>query len=260
MPKSRSLPILAGVAALGALAVGSPAAHAAQIFVQQVGTAPAGGNAIGGEGNLITNTNQFVVGVAGNNTLQDPLLVIVGSFNGGTPSITFSGCLVGGCSLATVGTYGLNAQQITNFTSGDAYGALGLSETSTGAASETFANWSMVDQLNGFGTPNSFSLTAFAVPVSLTGPNQSTTIDEHGAAPGSFIIAYSCDFGAPAGAACSGGNVGSTPLTNAGVVVPAPPIGHGLPVLLAVSGILLGAKFWGRSKKRPLGTVIPHAS
>jgi hypothetical protein len=45
-----------------------------------------------------------------------------------------------------------------------------------------------------------------------------------------------------------------------GVPVPAPPIGHSLPVLLAVGGILFGAEFWGRCKKRPLGTAMPHAS
>ena len=45
-----------------------------------------------------------------------------------------------------------------------------------------------------------------------------------------------------------------------GVPVPAPPIGHSLPVLLAVGGILFGAEFWGRCKKRPLGTAMRHAS
>jgi hypothetical protein len=45
------------------------------------------------------------------------------------------------------------------------------------------------------------------------------------------------------------------------VTVPAPPIGRGLPVLLAVGGILFGAKLWERSKRRsPLETAASHAA
>ncbi len=50
---------------------------------------------------------------------------------------------------------------------------------------------------------------------------------------------------------------------NTGVVnaVPTPPIGHGLPVALAIGGLLLGFKLWERSQKhRSPGTVIPHAA
>jgi hypothetical protein len=44
-------------------------------------------------------------------------------------------------------------------------------------------------------------------------------------------------------------------------VVPAPPIGRGLPVLLAVGGILFGAKILERTKKRrSLGAAIPHVA
>jgi hypothetical protein len=39
------------------------------------------------------------------------------------------------------------------------------------------------------------------------------------------------------------------------VAVPAPLIGHGLPILLAVGGILLGAKLSGRKKRASLETV-----
>jgi hypothetical protein len=35
-----------------------------------------------------------------------------------------------------------------------------------------------------------------------------------------------------------------------GEVTPAPPIGRGLPALLAVGGMLLGVKLWGRGRKR----------
>jgi hypothetical protein len=43
--------------------------------------------------------------------------------------------------------------------------------------------------------------------------------------------------------------------------VPAPVIGHGLLVFLAVGGVLFGGKLLGRGKKRgSLGTAIPHAA
>jgi hypothetical protein len=43
--------------------------------------------------------------------------------------------------------------------------------------------------------------------------------------------------------------------------VPAPLIGRGLPVLIAVGGILFGAKLLERGKKpRALGTAIPNAA
>jgi len=42
-------------------------------------------------------------------------------------------------------------------------------------------------------------------------------------------------------------------------VVPAPVIGHGLPILLAFGGLLVGARLWDRSKKHR-GTAIPYAA
>jgi hypothetical protein len=59
----------------------------------------------------------------------------------------------------------------------------------------------------------------------------------------------------------SGYDLVSKPLP--AVAVPAPLIGHGLPVLLAVGGILFGARLLERSNKRsPLGTAtaIPDAA
>jgi hypothetical protein len=42
--------------------------------------------------------------------------------------------------------------------------------------------------------------------------------------------------------------------------VPAPIIGQGLPVALAIGGLLFGARLWERSKQhRSLGTAVPHA-
>jgi hypothetical protein len=42
---------------------------------------------------------------------------------------------------------------------------------------------------------------------------------------------------------------------------PAPPIGQGLPVALAVGGLLLGFKLWERGqRRRSLGTALPYAA
>jgi hypothetical protein len=271
MLKFKSLPILAGGALLGIAAFHSSLARAdadPQIFIQQSGTSPANGTAIGGHSNLITDTSAFVLGVAGGNFIgNNPLLVIVGDFDGvGTPVITSSAC--GGsatspCSAPTSNLYGFTSTTATytSSSSGDAYDQLGTAKT---GGSVTFANWTTIDQLNGFGTPTSFTLDVFAVPLSLdntgdAGQNSPITLDLEGAAPGSFIIAYNCT--TSGSATCSGNNEAEAVNTNQGLVAPAPPIGQGLPVVLAVGGLLLGFKLWERSQKhRSLGTVIPHAA
>src|SRR5262249_20777680 len=89
-------------------------------------------------------------------------------------------------------------------------------------SSESFVNWFNADVANGFAAPSSFKLFAFALNTTLTGGSP-ITIDEHGAAAGSFIIGYSCDNGTGSSAGCAtNGNIGQTPFTNAGLVVPEP--------------------------------------
>ena len=198
--------------ALAALGLYIVPAQADQLFFCQPSTtqtcmsAP-GGTAVGGESNLITNTSSFDLGIAGNHAVGSPVLVIVAVFDGnGTPTVSFGGSNV---PLATVGTYGLTANTLTDFTSGTAFAALGLSA----GGSESFTNFSGADAANGFGTPTSFSLYAFAVPsgVSLDNP---ISIDENGAALGSFILAYGC----ASSTSCSGHNLGQTVFTNTGLV------------------------------------------
>ncbi|MGH7037925.1 MAG: PEP-CTERM sorting domain-containing protein [Stellaceae bacterium] len=223
------LGIAGGIAgAVFALALASAPAHAdvvdPQIFIQQSGTSPAGGDP-----NLITNTGSFVVGVAGNHTMNNPLLIIVGVYNGsGSPTISFTG----GVSNATVGTYGLTAQTatFTSSSSGSAFDQLGLSS----GGSENFGNWSSADGANGFATPTSFSLHAFALNTSLASGSP-ITIDESGAANGSFILAYGCE-GTSGTSACSGGAIGQTVFTNTGLV-DAPPVPE--PASLALFGTAL---------------------
>jgi hypothetical protein len=241
--KRRKLAIKA-LAIVGGVALGSAPAVATvidpQIFIQQSGSSPAGGDP-----NLITDTGAFTVGVAGGTfTLQDPLLMIVGVYDGiGAPSISFAGCATpSACPAATVGTYGLTTTTAT-FTSssvGTAYDQLGLTQS---GGSQSFTNWSAADAANGFAAPTSFTLYAFALPTNLSSGSP-ITIDESGAANGSFIIGYSCNDGTGSGSGCAtNGDIGQTPFTNAGLVdsgtPPPPPVPE--PGTLALQGVgLLG--------------------
>jgi hypothetical protein len=247
MMKSKSLPILVGAATLGALALLSSPAGADLIDANiSVGTGPPT------DPQILTNTTAIPVAVMGSDTEQNPLLIIVGAYDGnGTPSISFSGCATpSACPAATVGTYGLTANTGTfNAASpATAYDVLGLSS----GGNESFGNWSLGDTNHGFAPPTSFSLFAFALPTELT--SSGITIDESGAAAGSYIIAYSCklDTGTPGAACDTNGDRGQTPFTTAGLVVPAPVIGHGLLVLLAVGGVLFGGKLIESLKKHHL--------
>ncbi len=241
MSKTRTVVLAAlATAALTAGLMVTPAS-AAQIFVQQSGTSPAGGDP-----NVITNMGSFVVGVAGSSstTLQNPLLVIVGVLNGnGIPAISYSG----GVSTATVGTYGLASTtatfRCTNAgCTNTAFHALGLAA----GGSESFVNWSGKDLADGFGTATSYSLYAFALSTSLTSGSP-ITIDESGAANGSFIIAYDCKAGTGSSTGCKkSGDIAQTVFTNTGLVDAVPEPGS----LLLLGTGLAGLGLMVRRRRR----------
>lgn len=193
-----------------------PAWAGYQIFIQQSGSSPAG---VGP--NPIINAGAFNVGVAGSATLQDPLLLIVGVYDGlgGTPSITYSG----GVSKASLGTYGLSSDSATFYStsSGDAYTQLGLVSKGSGGSSESFVNWSAADTAYGLKAPTRFELYAFSLNTSLTSGSP-ISVGESGAPLGSFIIGYDCVSGSGLSGACGSGNVVATPFTNAGGLAAAP--------------------------------------
>lgn len=195
-----------------------------QIFVQQSGTAPAGGDP-----NIITDTSGFVIGVAGNFVLQDPLLVGVAVYDGsGTPSISYSGCTDPlACPVALVGTYGITTNSL-NFTSGDLYNQLGFTQA---GGSISYQNLSDADMASGLAAPTSFMVDLFQLPVNLTSGSP-ITVDEMGAAIGSFVFAFGCEDGTGTNHGCinpktgklDNGNIGQTVMTNIGEInlVPVP--------------------------------------
>src|SRR5262249_8394557 len=140
----------------------------------------------GGDPNLITNSGNFVIGVAGNFTLQNPLLVIVAAYNGvGTPVLTSSGHTV---TTALVGTYGSTANHIVGVNSCVVYDALGL----TAGGSESFGNLSAGDVKYGILAPTSFDLFMFAVNGSLTSGSP-FSFSLSGVNAGSYVMAYDCN-------------------------------------------------------------------
>ncbi len=198
-----------------------------------------------GDPNVI-NPASINVGFAGSHTAISPLLIIVGVPNAG-PMPTIS--LPAGVSSASL-AYGASATgTLTNANGGmnNAYAGVGLTTGSGGGTSESWTNWAGFDTAKGFNVGTSFALYVFGIDFALNSDskngtvNSPITIDFSGINAGSFVVAYNC---AMAGSTCTDGDIGETPFTQAGAVVPEPGA-----MLLMGSGLLGLAGMLRRRRK-----------
>ncbi|TMA55997.1 MAG: hypothetical protein E6J80_08310 [Deltaproteobacteria bacterium] len=248
-PVKRILMLLTVLLALGLFAAPG---FAAQIYVCTGCTTPPGGDP-----NIIDPTS-INVGFAGNQSAVTPLLIIVGVPNAGlAPTISLHGVIspagagayYGLNSATSGGLTGVSEGSLTSANTGhnDAYTVAGLSG---GDNSENWSNWSGFDSAHGVAVGTSFALYAYAIDVALhtgSGSNSPINIDFSNIATGSFVIGYNC---AVAGPSCIGGNVGSTPFTNAGsTAVPEPGTFPLFAAGLVGVGALFGTRLFNRGRR-----------
>jgi hypothetical protein len=259
MLKFKSLPFLAGAAAAlllssGAhaslvLTGGTPAASFVDLGAQGFGNAP----------RLLTlQTHPFESGsvtpvnvthddaVPGSDKSSTPTLLATGWNSGANVGIGFNADQTGGASAGLT----LDALVLTIFNGTTAIGSFSLNPAPVQFSASDLA----MEQGNGSAIFN-FGLTAA----------EQTAFNTIRAMAGSdgFFAGLSSSIGCDAtnftGCLHPADNGPDTFVAFSQAVIPAPSIGHGLPVLLAIGGLLLGARFLGRSKKHR-GTAIPYAA
>jgi hypothetical protein len=129
--------------------------------------------------------------------------------------------------------------------------------------SETMSSTEPITSLSFF-----YSATTTLMVAVFSGPNgtgtelasQQFSLTQN-TAPFNMWVSESVPFSGTAESVVFSGTANQIGLDNITLgAVPAPMIGHGLLGVLAVGGILFGAKLWERSRRRPSpGTVMPHA-
>jgi len=238
MLKSKSLSFLAGAAALGALAVASSPARASVLP-----TCPTGGNCFT---SLIAVPNSAISGTPG-----PYAQVFIQLINSTTADVTFTS--LGNWTMGDGTTNGLNVNATTftvgTVTESNSFSGFTPSFKQTNIGSQNIGGGVgtinlTIDNNDGFG--DSATQTMFALTdVSGTWTSAANVLTFNSDHVDAAAHIFVCDQ-----TPC----VGSGTAVNTGFAseVPAPIIGHGLFVLLAVGGVLFGGKFLESFKKHQL--------
>jgi len=237
MVKFKSLPILAGVAAIGALALSVTAARADifPITSDHCTPVPPGVGCLnGGSGGNITVTQESANTVDVTVALASPVTGFASSSGGPNIvlfSLPFSQITLEGDTPAFLGPNPPNAQTV--LTANPLLSPDGAGSYSYGLAC-AFVSTDCSGSVPGLGTTLTFDVTA------------------PGITPGSFTANSDGNFFA---VDVIGFNSNTGLVDSHTHIVPAPVIGHGLLVLLAVGGVLFGGKFLEKIKARNLRAV-----
>lgn len=239
-----SLPILAGAAALGALAFVSPAAQADLMDY----TLGAGNSAIGSYPAPYGTVTVDLTGGANTNTATitfqsddvgkyDYFFI---DFSAADVNVNATTWTIGGFSV--IQSAGFHTATLSDGGSGNVDGFGTFNQTTN-----------MSDGFGSAATELDFTLT----DTSGTWANAASVLTQN--ADGWYAAAHIgvCDTSVGTGDCTSAGNQVATGYAAA----PAPPIGRGLPVVLAAGGLLFGFRLRERNqKRRSLGTAFPHAA
>jgi hypothetical protein len=221
------------------------------------------GTYTGGNGNVTSDLTAF-------NTLSQNLSTASGSFT------------ANGVTLTSAGTTSINGTG-TIATSGSEYFTLssvslgnGQTLTIQGDNSGTQTVVFNVPISGGVAFNGTIDLTGGLTPAdvlfnvdvgdySTLSGGSTLTISTNGTTEAGTFLDPNANFqinhGVVDGSVIGGDSQNSSLVSGGQVIVPAPEIGHGLPGLVAVGGVLFGFGLWERSRKRrSLGTVIPHAA